>query len=152
MKLLIFHIGKDRYGIRLNDIARVLPLQQLKALPLAPAYVAGLMNFHGASVPVLDLCQLAGLQAGGQYFDSRIILVDCPAPDGTSHPLGLMAEHVMGIETVAPNQFVESGVKAAPFLGQIVSSAAGILQMVELGQLLQDNVRAMLFQPANQAA
>ena len=151
MKLLIFHIGKDRYGIRLQCIVRVLPLQILKSLPLAPHYVAGLINFHGNAVPVLDLCLLAGMPAGGvQHFDSRIILVNYISPDGTSHLLGLMAEHVLGIETITTTQLVDSGVKTAPFLGQIFSNASGILQMVELEHLLQDEVRTALFQSAVQ--
>ena len=42
MKLLVFHIGADRYGLRLRDVVRVLPLLELKQLPLAPDSVAGL--------------------------------------------------------------------------------------------------------------
>ena len=33
MKLLVFHIGADRYGLRLRDVVRVLPLLELKHLP-----------------------------------------------------------------------------------------------------------------------
>jgi chemotaxis-related protein WspB len=40
MKLLVFHIGADRYGLRLR-VVRVLPLVELKQLPLAPDAVAG---------------------------------------------------------------------------------------------------------------
>ena len=41
MKALIFHIGPDRYGLPLRQVRRVLPLLELKGIPLAPDSVAG---------------------------------------------------------------------------------------------------------------
>ena len=61
MKVLVFHIGNDRYGLPLADIVRVLPLLELKQLPLTPDYVAGLMDLHGVHMPVIHLSRLAGL-------------------------------------------------------------------------------------------
>lgn len=145
MKVLAFSIGGGRYGLRLRAVVRVLPVVALKQLPLAPAVVAGLMDLHGAPVPVIDLSRLAGIAPEQVWFDSRIILVDYPDGDGALHPLGLLAEHVTGIETLDPAQLADSGVDAAPFLGQV---APGMLQLVELAQLLPPAVRALLFQPA----
>lgn len=152
MKVLTFHIGQDRYGLRLSPIVRVLPLLELKHLPLAPDHVAGLMDFHGASVPVIDLCRLAGLAPGRDCFDTRIIIVDYLAPDGVSHLLGLLAEHVLGIQQINPAGLADSGVSAAPFLGQVASDANGIVQLIELEQLLPASLRAILFQNENHAA
>lgn len=151
MKLLVFHIGADRYGLRLRDVVRVLPLVELKHLPLAPSAVAGLMDYHGSSVPVIDLCRISGLPSGEDYFDTRIIVVDYQTPEGASHPLGLRAERVQGVREVSTAQLTDSGVRAAPFLGQVAGDADGMLQLVELEQLLPAQLRAMLFQPADQA-
>ncbi|MTV39265.1 chemotaxis protein CheW [Duganella radicis] len=152
MKLLVFHIGADRYGLRLRDVVRVLPLVELKQLPLAPDMVAGLLDLHGASVPVIDLCRAAGLPSGEDHFDTRIIVADYVAPEGTHHQLGLRAERVQGVQEVREELLLDSGVQAAPFLGQVVSDGHGMLQLVELTQLLPAELRALLFQPANSAA
>lgn len=146
MKVLVFHIGSDRYGLRLGAIARVLPAAGLKLLPLAPAFVAGLLDLHGEPVPVIDLSQLAGAPAQQLWFDTRIILLDYPV-DGSSRALGLLAEHVAGIEMIDMATLADSGVSGAPFLGRVASSAAGMLQLVEPEGLLTDAVRALLFQP-----
>ena len=146
MKQLLFHIGADRYGLRLRDVVRVLPLVELKQLPLAPDAVAGLMDFHGQSVPVIDLSRMSGLPASRDHFDTRIVLVDYHAPDGTPHLLGLLAERVLGVQDVADGALADSGVQAAPFLGQVASDAAGIVQLVELERLLPATLRALLFQ------
>ena len=146
MKLLVFHIGADRYGLRLRDVVRVLPLLELKHLPLAPDSVAGLMDFHGRSVPVIDLCRAAGLPSGADHFDTRIIVADYHSPEGTDHLLGLRAERVVGVQEVSDAQLTDSGVRAAPFLGQVASDRQGMLQLVELEQLLPESLRALLFQ------
>jgi chemotaxis-related protein WspB len=146
MKVLVFHIGADRYGLALGGVARVLPVVALKHLPLAPAYVAGLMDLHGEPVPVIDLSRLAGLVPEQVWFDTRIILVDYPLPGGATACLGLLAEHVTGIEALDPQALREAGVDSAPFLGQVASSAGGMLQLVDLAALLTPEVRAMLFQ------
>ena len=151
MKVLVFHIGVDRYGMRLGAIARVLPVAGLKQLPLAPAYVAGLLDLHGSPVPVIDLSQLAGAPARQLWFDTRIILLDYPA-DGGSRAIGLLAEHVAGIETIDEATLADSGVASAPFLGRVASGAAGMLQLVEPAGLLTQEVRALLFPPQQASA
>ncbi|OBV41132.1 chemotaxis protein CheW [Janthinobacterium psychrotolerans] len=136
----------DRYGLRLAAIVRVLPLLELKHLPLVPDYVAGLMDLHGASVPVIDLARLAGLAPAAAQFDTRIVVVDYRAPDGSEHALGLMASRVRGIADIKPEQLGHAGVASAPFLGQVASDTEGMLQLVELEHLLTAEVRALLFQ------
>jgi chemotaxis-related protein WspB len=152
VKQLIFHIGSDRYGLRLRSIVRVLPLLELKQLPLAPDSVAGLMDFHGRSVPVIDLCRLGGVAPAPEHFDTRIVVVDYLAPDGASHLLGLLAERVLGVQDVADEALADSGVRAASFLGQVASDGGGIVQLVELEHLLPESLRAILFQPAENAS
>ena len=151
MKVLVFHIGVDRYGLPLAGVKRVLPVVALKHIPLAPPFVAGLMDLHGEPVPVLDLSRLAGLAPKQLWFDTRIILVDYPLPGGASASLGLLAEHVSGIEPVDPGALREPGVGGAAFLGKVAGAAAGMLQIVELDHLLSAEVRALLF-PAQVAA
>ena len=151
MKVLVFHIGIDRYGLRLTAIVRVLPLLELKQLPLVPDYVAGLMDLHGAPVPVIDLSRLAGLAPAALQFDTRIVVVDYHAPDGNIHALGLMASRVRGIADIHQEQLGDSGVVTAPFLGQVASDADGMLQLIELDQLLSNEVRALLFQQGGAA-
>ncbi|MFB9243848.1 chemotaxis protein CheW [Massilia antarctica] len=149
MKVMVFHIGADRYALPLWAVARVLPAAALKAIPLAPDYVAGLLDLHGAPVPVIDLSALAGAPSEQLWYDSRILLVDYPlaegAADGATRPLGLLAEHVIGVDTIDSAALADAGVAGAPFLGQVAADGAGMLQLVSLAQLLSADVRAQLF-------
>lgn len=147
MKQLVFHIGADRYGLRLGQVVRVLPLMELKQLPQAPPQVAGLMDFHGRPVPVIDLCRLSTSTPARRHYDSRIIVVDYHDGDGRPHLLGLLAERVQGVRQVDQAALAASGVRAAPFLGAVASDPDGMLQLVELEQLLAPPLRALLFPP-----
>lgn len=151
MKVLVFHIGADRYGLPLRQVRRVLPLLELKGIPLAPDSVAGLMNLHGAPVPVIDLARISGAPPSRRHFDTRIVLADYTAPDGAVHALGLMAERVLGVQEVAQQDLAPSGVQGAPFLGPVAGDARGMVQLVAVNALLPAELRARLF-PAGAAA
>ncbi|WP_338758552.1 chemotaxis protein CheW [Massilia sp. METH4] len=146
MKVLVFHIGADRYGLPLACIRRVLPLMTLKAVPGAPDQVAGLMNLHGSSIPVIDVSRLAGRDGAARRADTRIVLVDYTASAGVVHPLGLVMERVQGVQDVADAALAPAGVLAAPFLGRVASDMHGIVQLVEPDRMLPDTLRALLFQ------
>lgn len=145
MKVLVFHIGADRYGLPLRQVQRVLPLLELKGIPLAPDSVAGLLNLHGEPVPVIDLARISGGAPSRRHFDTRIVLADYTAPDGVRHTLGLMAERVQGVQEVAQQDLAPSGVQAAPFLGPVAGDAHGMVQLVEVNEMLPDDLRARLF-------
>jgi chemotaxis-related protein WspB len=147
MQFLVFHIGKDRYGLSTRHLTRVLPLMELKQIPGTPGFVTGLMNFHGKPVPVIDVCAVACGTPCTLHFDTRILLVDYCA-DAVWHMLGLVVERVAGMKDIDPSSFFESGVSAmnAPFLGKVTSDDGSILQLINVEHLLSPEVRAILFQ------
>lgn len=148
MHVLIFHLGQARVALPSALIAQVLPMLATTAIPGAPAFIAGLINYHGRAVPVVDLAALAGGAAARERLDTRILLVDYPSPEGTRYSLGLIAEGVTGTARVAAEGAAASGLSLpqVPYLGRVVSSSAGILQLIELSDLLPQAVRCLLFQ------
>jgi chemotaxis-related protein WspB len=148
MKVLVFHIGADRYALPLACIRRVLPLMALKAVPGAPDVVAGLMNLHGDAIPVIDTARLGSGVAAARQVDTRIVLVDYRAPGGAVHALALIAERVLGVQAVDDAALAPAGVLAAPYLDRVAGDAQGIVQLVEPDRMLPDALRAMLFQDA----
>jgi chemotaxis-related protein WspB len=148
MKVLVFHIGRERYALPLAAVLRVLPVARLKALPGAPDYVRGLLDLHGEPVPVIDLSSLAGSPPDTVRYDTRILLVEVPV-DGRMRRLGLKAERVIGVAAI-DDALRDGGVQAAPWLGRVASApaaapAAGMLQLIEPARLLAPEVAAQLF-------
>ncbi len=150
MLFLIFSIGAECYGLRTSCIERVLPLVALDRMTQVPDYVAGLMNFHGTAVPIIDLSLLASGQPCARSFDTRIILVNYVGTNGASHALGLMAEHVSGMRQLNAACAVDAGVARveAPYLGEVMVDATGIVQLMDVAALLPAAVQEILFQSA----
>ena len=149
MLFLLFQIGEDRYVFEAKQVLEVLPLVLLKRIPRAPSSVAGVFNYHGVPVPLIDLTELALGRPSTARMSTRIILTHLLSASGAKHLIGLLAERV--IETIQrpENDFVDSGVTAAdsPYLGRVSTDKSGIIQRIEVHRLLPQALRDQLFLP-----
>ena len=94
MLLLLFDTREGRYAMSTENIVEIVPLVTLKRIPKSPDYVAGLINYRGNPIPVIDLCALTEGTECEPKFSTRIILLNYPFNNNTSSVLGLMAERV----------------------------------------------------------
>jgi chemotaxis-related protein WspB len=147
MLMLLFHTGDSQYALPVSDIVAVTPGVQLESMPLAPAYIAGLFNYHGQHVPVIDLCQLILERACLDSLTTRIVLVNFPQHNGKHRLLGLLAERVTDTINMGDNTFSSTGIAVAdaPYLGQAAQSELGLIQQLSISELLPAAVQASLF-------
>lgn len=82
--------------------------------------MAGIFNYHGKSVPLIDLAELALGKPCASRMSTRIIVAHCACAPGEELLIGLKAEHVTETIRRSPEDFVESGVivKDAPTWAQ----------------------------------
>src|SRR5215210_1359987 len=92
MLFLLFQLGDQRFAMDIKQVAEVLPLVEITALPQAPDGVAGVFQYRGAPVPAIDLSQLTLGQPAPHPLNTRILLVRYPDEAGDTHLLGLIAE------------------------------------------------------------
>jgi chemotaxis-related protein WspB len=149
MLFLLFRLGRDRYAIEAAQIVEILPLITLKTLPGASPEIAGVIDHRGGPVPVIDLSVLALGRPAALRLSTRIIIVHYRARDGATHRLGLVAEHATETMRRETSDFVASGVSnpATPWLGPVASDPRGLIQRLDVGQLLPAAVRDLLFRP-----
>jgi chemotaxis-related protein WspB len=147
MLQILFYIGDERYALDSRDVAEIVPLVHFKEIPRAPDYVLGVFLYRGVVTPALDLCRLAGKPRCRNLMSTRIILVHYPVREGQTRLLGLVAERVTDTAYRTEGQVASPGVAAkdAPWLGGVASDSRGLIQAVRVGQLLTDDVRAILF-------
>ena len=147
MLFLVFQLGKDRYAIEAHQVIEVLHLVNLKQIPQAPAGVAGIFDYHGASVPLIDLAELALGKPSRRWMSTRIILVKYARPLGETHMLGLLAEQATETLRRDEEDFSDAGlaVSDTPYLGNVTTDARGIVQRIEIPNLLSESVRTLLF-------
>jgi chemotaxis-related protein WspB len=125
----------------------VLPLVQVKTLPQAPRGIAGLLNYRGQPVPVVDLSEWALGRPAAERLSTRVILVRLPDASGRPRLLGLQAERATETIRKEPADFAEAGVSnpAARYLGPVATDAQGMVQWIQIDRLLPDAVKAVLF-------
>ncbi|MBD2838112.1 purine-binding chemotaxis protein CheW [Pseudomonas sp. JM0905a] len=149
---LQFRMGGDRYALDVHEVVEVLPLRQLKQVPEAPEWVAGVFSHRGALVPVLDLGILAFGQPAQARTSTRLVLVNYPL-EGQSRWLGLILEQATDTLRCHPEEFRDYGLEqgGARYLGPVYQAADGLVQRIRVADLLPDEVRALLF-PATEGA
>jgi chemotaxis-related protein WspB len=147
MLFLLFQIGNDRYGLPSNQVAEIVPVVQMKKIPQVPAGVAGLINYHGSPVPVIDLTEITTGRPASRCFSTRTILIHYPAKKEENRLLGLMAEKATRTVQLDPAAFVDPGItgKETPYLGPVLHDAGGFIQWIKAEALLPEPLREALF-------
>jgi chemotaxis-related protein WspB len=154
MLFLLLQIGKDRYGLEANQVVEVVPLVSLKKIPRAQRGVAGIFNYHGTLVPVIDLSEVALGRASALQLSTRLILVNYPFGAGQKQVLGLMAENVTEAIQLDPAAFGDPGVDVpeAPYLGPVTRDRRGLIQRIDIEKLLPEDLRDQLFRQTREYA
>jgi chemotaxis-related protein WspB len=153
MLLLKFQAGKECYGMDISRVIEVIPMVVFRPIPHADPAVAGLFNYRGTMTPVIDLTVLLEGAASRPLFSTRVILVDYPGRDGERHILGLLAERVTETVFCTEEELLPAGiaVAGAPYLGDLLLHAGGMIQRVAVERLLPSSLQESLFPPAQEA-
>jgi len=140
MLMLLLSVGDDLYAIESAAVVEVIPRVSLRKVHHVPEYVAGLFQYRGAIVPVIDLCHLIRGTPSRFCLSTRIIMVSYPRLDRTPQYLGLVAEKITETFKKPQTELVNSGirVKEAPYLGGILMNEKGIIQYIHLEKLFAD--------------
>jgi chemotaxis-related protein WspB len=153
MLLLVFKAGENRYGLEAREIVEVVPYPLCRALPQTSAWVAGLADYRGRTIPVVDLAALLTGRPARRLLSTRLVVVNYACPDGTARSLGLVAENAVETVRCREENFepLPLEVREAPYLGATVRCEAGLLQRVTVGELLPAAIRERLFPPEEPA-
>lgn len=175
MLLVTFRAADNNYAIDVANIVEVVPRVDLRQLPHAPDFVAGLFDYRGTVVPVIDLSIRLGSDACRDRLSTRIILVNtrpasphlrekesdpaarirdrAPQRVGTAAQdqdlrlLGLIAEQVSDVRSVKPEQVISATMQLpqAPYLGAIVEIDHEMIQLIAADKILDKPLQNALF-------
>jgi len=144
--MLLFYVGNDLYALDSSQVVEIIPKVLLRKVYQVPEYIAGLFNYRGAIVPVIDLCQLIRKQPSRPFLSTRIIMVNYLEPNGVNCWLGLIAQRVT--ETLNKPDVISVDtvplLDEAPYLGEMIMDEKGLIQRIRLEYLLLDSQRKLL--------
>lgn len=87
--------------IALPQVNKIFSLMALAAVPNTPDYLAGVFNFHGSIVPVIDLSLRLGYQPGTSYSCNTCVVL-CNSLENESL-LGLIVSSVGNVFEINRN-------------------------------------------------
>ncbi len=92
------HIGEEQFALPLIDIVEVTSSVQLRAYPLSPAHIGGLLQYRGEVVAAVCLRTLLGM-AHSCRPESSVILT------GTRGLFALLVDNIGEVLSVLPASF-----------------------------------------------
>jgi purine-binding chemotaxis protein CheW len=103
LEVVEFLLASEHYGIELTYIREIHSLSEFTPLPGTPAFVLGLTNVRGQILSVIDIKKLFDLPEKGLTDLNKVIVVRTHQME-----LGILADAVLGVRAIAPNEFQTS--------------------------------------------
>jgi chemotaxis-related protein WspB len=135
---LLLRLGRDQYAIDVRHVVEVLPLVEIKAIPKASPALAGVFNYHGNPVPVVDLAADVLAVPARRELHSRIVVVSCPGEGGSPRLVGLLVEHATSTLKCAESDFSDTGIGGAAYLGGVRQHREAIVQLIDPARMLTE--------------
>jgi chemotaxis-related protein WspB len=154
MLFIVFKAGNADYAIEARAVIEVVPLVTLRTCPGAPAYIAGLANYRGTSVPIVDLGRLVGGAPCAVYLSTRIILTPYAGRNNQQRVIGILAETVTNTVEREEADFCQdkAAVPGTSYLGKLAVNGAGFIQRVVAAQLAPNELEQILFAEPGKSA
>lgn len=147
MLVLTFCIGPTRFVVDARRVSQVIPRVPLQTAPLAEPYVAGVLDFRGDVLAVVDLSTRLFGTACTERLSTRIIIVRVKHQE-RDVPLGIIAEQVTELcraESLTDNNSLQEATQH-DCLGRIVHVDGALAQWIDVDQILPEPVRIRMFE------
>jgi purine-binding chemotaxis protein CheW len=126
------------FGIEVTQLLQVIEATSISPVPLAPAVVLGIMNFHGRIVTVVNPVPMLGLSVpviSGP--ESRVLLLR--HRDLSTGNVGLYVSQVQNIVPTA--ELEQAEVPAGPCIKRVLKHGQRLINVVQVAPLLDGLVR-----------
>lgn len=133
LRLVLFVVEDQRYGLPLETVDRVLRMVAVSPLPEAPPVALGVINVHGQVIPVVDVRRRLGLPARQHDVTAHLLVART-----VRRALALPVDVVLGVTDVAADRVTATD-RLLPGIGQVAGIAAlpdGLLYIHDLDAFL----------------
>ena len=157
LDLLIIGIGKEKLGVRINQISEILPFKTVSYIPGISAWWAGLINLRSNLVPLLDLREYLGLSALPNNEDKRGSMLrrsnsglrsqksiesslEIVILDNGSYQLGLLVDCIFNIRKIFKKE-INSPLRKSEMvnINVVEGVTTDLVTILNMGQLFADS-------------
>ena len=146
MLLLLFETIDGRYALDSKYIVEIIPLLKTKKIPSAPAFVRGMINYHGTPVPVFDFSAIEGGEDSKVLYSTRIILVNYPLDDDKKL-VGVIAEKATDVIRCNESDIRSAGIllEKDSLAGTGDSAQEELVQLFDIKRMIPEDVLRELY-------
>jgi purine-binding chemotaxis protein CheW len=142
VQLVTFRVGGQDFAFNIFQVERILRYEKPAALPKAPEFLEGVLQYQSAPVPVVDLRKRLSA-AAPLRDDTRIVILDS---DGSR--IGAVVDAVLEVlqipaTNVAPPPPIVKGL-AAEYLSGLVSWQGRTILVLNTARLLASSEKLQL--------
>ena len=133
LRLVVFVVEGERYGLPLEVVERVLPMVAVSPLPKAPAVALGVIDVHGRVIPVVDVRGRFGHPPREYGITAHLLVART-----SRRALALAVDAVQGVTELAPGAVIPPD-HVLPGIGHVAGIAAlpdGLLFIHDLDTFL----------------
>jgi purine-binding chemotaxis protein CheW len=98
LPLCSFYVGERVFGIDTKRVREVLSKRTVQRVPLAPAYVGGIVPYRGDVLTTVSLRAVLGMRSAEK--DGHVLVIEDDRDDSSNHGeerFGLMVDRVGGV-------------------------------------------------------
>ena len=99
IQYVTFQLGNEVYGIDIMDVKEIVSLCEVRDIPGAPSYIAGILNLRGVILPVIDLHQRFQL-AKIELSEEELLLSGYIIIDIDNIQLGMIIDKIVRVVTI----------------------------------------------------
>ncbi len=151
---LTFRMDDELFGVDVKKVIEILEVPAITKIPLAPNYMAGIINLRGKVLPLIDTKVKFGLEPIEFTVDTCIVVIEIEV-EGETLQIGTLVDAVLEVleisqDEVQPSPSIEAKYKLE-FIRGMIRKDEDFIMLLNLDQVfsIQD---VMYMQEANEAA
>ena len=150
LNMVLFRLEKQTYGIPIEQVQQIIEMVTITPIPQVNHSVTGVINFHGATVPVVNLRKHLGMPEMPPKLHTPIILVKIGG-----RMIGLLVDEVQDVQAFIANQLINPHQILPDELGNVsiilgmVQSQRGMVIALDLEHLFLTYDARAIFQAAD---
>jgi purine-binding chemotaxis protein CheW len=142
LQFVVFRVGPQEFALDIFQVERILRYERPAALPKAPAFLEGVVQYGGGVVPVVDLRKRLNLPAELRE-ETRLMILAIDA-----HRVAILVDQVVEVlrveaETIAAPPPMVRGLAAA-YISGIINRPERMVVILNAGKLFDSKERLAL--------
>ncbi len=125
---------KEDYGVSIEQVREIRPLESITKVPNTKAYVKGIMNLRGMIVPVIDVKEKLGF-SGVANTKSRILVADVKG-----NLTGFLIDEVDQVVRIPLKEIetnLSGGLESLEYVNGIAKTSGRLIVLLDMLKLLE---------------